>query len=166
MKSPERRQLKFRVDPATAKAVKEYCGARGITETALLQAAVQQYLAGTSNHEVLFRRLDRIAHEVSRASASLELVGEMFGTFVQTWFAHNPEIDDHEKPAAQRAVARRYRAFLAHVISKVRKDLANTALHQLIGGRVPLADDSELDRVRAGSRPPPTAAESTERGGA
>lgn len=148
MKARQRHQLKIRVDPEDARRVREYCAARNITETALFRAALKQYLTGTSLQDVLFRRLDRIAHEISRVATGVELLGETLGTFVQFWLAHNPEIDEHEKPAAQRDVARRYRRFVGYVVRAVR-DERNTLLHRLIGTPIPIGDEGELDSVRA-----------------
>jgi hypothetical protein len=142
-----RHQLKFRVEPDFAMQVKAYCAGKNITETALCQAALEQYLAGTGVQDVQLRRLDRIALELSRLGAGLELLGETLGTFVRLWLAHNPEIDDINKPAAQRDVARRFRRFMAIVVRTIREG-RGTLLHQLVDLRSPLAVGDELERVR------------------
>ena len=147
MKAKERHQLKFRVNPNDARRLKAYCAARDITETALFDAALKQYLAGTSIQDVVIRRLDRISLELARIDTGLELLGETFATFVQLWLAHNPEIDERDKPTAQRDVVRRYRRFTAHIVRSIR-DERSTLLHQLLGTRAPIADAEELDRVR------------------
>jgi hypothetical protein len=147
MKTKERHQLKFRVHPTDARRLKVYCAAKDITETALLDAALKQFLAGTSIQDVVIRRLDRISLELARTDTSLELLGEAFATFVQLWLAHNPEIDERDKAAAQRDVARRYRRFTTHIVRTIR-DGRSTLLHQLLGTRAPIAEAEELDRAR------------------
>jgi len=145
---PKRRhQLKFRVDPELADRVRMYCAGKNITETALCVAAVEQYLAGTSLQEVHLRRLDRIARELSRLGGAIELLGETVAAFVQLWLAHNPEIDERSKSAAQRDVARRYRRFVDYVLRAVRGG-RGTLLHQLVSPQSSLGDDEELEQAR------------------
>jgi len=153
MKIEKRRhQLKFRVDPEFASRVRMYCAGRGITETALCQAALEQYLTGTSLQDVHVRRLDRIARELSRLGVAMELLGETFAAFVQLWLAHNPEIDARNKPAAHRDVARRYRRFVGYVTRAIREG-RGTLLHQLVDSQSPLGDDDELEPVRQADVP-------------
>ena len=147
MKARARHQLKFRLDPEDARRLKAYCAARNITETALIDAALKQYLAGTSIQDVVLRRLDRISRELTRIDAGIELLGETCATFVQLWLAHNPEIDEKDKAAAQRDVARRYRRFTAHIMRMVHEG-RSTLLCQLLGPRDPIANAEELDRAR------------------
>lgn len=149
MKAQERHQLKFRVHPDDARRLRAYCAARNVTETAVLDAALKQYLAGTSIQDVVLRRLDRISRELTRIDAGVELLGETCATFVQLWLAHNPEIDEKDKAAAQRDVARRYRRFTAHIMRMVH-DGRNTLLHHLLGARDPIGDPEELEHARAG----------------
>jgi hypothetical protein len=152
VKLKQRHQLKFRIAPKDASRVKAYCAARDITETALCQAAIEQYLALTSVQDVLLRRLDRIAHELSKLNTGIELLSETFATFVQLWLAHNPEIDERDKAAAQRDVVRRYQRFITFVVRTI-GDERSTLLHRLIGTRLPLADAAELDLVRSRGAP-------------
>jgi len=147
MISKRRHQLKFRVDPELANRARMYCAGKNITETALCVAAVEQYLAGTSLQEVHLRRLDRIARELSRLGGAIELLGETVAAFVQLWLAHNPEIDERSKSAAQRDVARRYRRFVDYVLRAVRGG-RGTLLHQLVNPQSSLGDDEELEQAR------------------
>jgi len=142
-----RHQIKFRVDPELARSVQSYCASRNITETALCVEAVQRYLAGTTLHDVQLRRLDRIARELSRLGVAIELLGETLGAFVQLWLAHNPEIDERDKPAAQRDVVRRYQRFVAYVLRAIR-DGRGTLLHQLVDPQAQLGAADELERAR------------------
>lgn len=147
MKSPAKSQMKFRVVPEFARRVKAYCAARQITENALCQAALEQYLAGVSMEEVVLRRLDRNTMELNRLHLAVELLGESLGAFVKLWLGHNPEIENRERASAQREVARRYRVFVEYVKRGVR-DGHGTLLHRLIEPGLSIADADELDAIR------------------
>lgn len=135
MKPAVRRQVKLRVEPELSVQVKRYCAAHGCTEQALLRTALEQYLTGTNDRALLTRRLDRMTRDMQELVAANVSLGEAFGTFVQMWFGHHPEIPDGRKEEARRDAARRYRTFTQHVVRTIGD--GRTLIGQLTGGGEP-----------------------------
>lgn len=117
------------------------CASSGVTESAVVEAALRQYLDGTSDRTLLLRRLDRLGRAVERDHRDLELLTETFAVFMRLWFAHTPSIPEDGKHAARMTAESRYRQFVQHVAE------------QFSGGRrflddLPheaLADEADLD---------------------
>jgi hypothetical protein len=152
MKPNARRQVKIRMSGELSLRVKKYCAAHNVTETALMNRALEQCLTGADQHSLLMRRLDLLAHEIARVSVAVEMLGEMMGTFVQLWFAHNPELPGAQKANARRDALRRHGLFVEHILSGVTG--GRTLLARLTGPAEPPSDRGELEaaRVRAGRR--------------
>jgi hypothetical protein len=125
--------------------VDDVCASRGVTESAIVEAALRQYLDGTSDKTLLLRRLDRLGRAVERDHRDLEILTETFAVFMRLWFAHTPTIPEDAKQAARMTAEARYRQFVKHVAE------------QFSGGRrflddLPredLSDDAELDDTAA-----------------
>ncbi len=131
-----------------------YCEASGIAERAVFEAALQQYIDGTSDMTLVLRRLDRLGRAGERMHRDLELLSEAFAVFVRLWFAHTPSVPADAKPVARSTAESRYKQFVEHVVQ------------QFSGGRrflddLPrevVADDGELTAVverSVGSAGPP-----------
>jgi hypothetical protein len=146
MKPSLPRQVKLRVEPELKAQVKRYCAAHGCTEQALMRTALEQYLTGTNDRALLMRRLDRISQDVQELVAANVSLGEAFGTFVQMWFGHHPEIPEGRKEEARRDAGRRYRAFLQHVVRTIGD--GRTLIGQLTGGGEPRGPLAERDEVQ------------------
>jgi hypothetical protein len=121
-KPAARRQIKVRVEPELSVEVKRYCAAHGITETALMQAALKEYLTNTSPYEVLVRRLDRISLQVEQARHAVQMLTEAFASFVRLWLAHTPEVPSHDAASVWREALPRYRRFVDHVAKRLHSD--------------------------------------------
>jgi hypothetical protein len=91
------------------------CASTGVTESAVVEAALRQYLDGTSDRTLLLRRLDRLGRAVERDHRDLELLTETFAVFMRLWFAHTPSIPEDGKHAARMTAESRYRQFVQHV---------------------------------------------------
>lgn len=99
--------------PEIACRLASYCGAQGITESAAVEAAIEQYLdSGEKDHEVMLRRLDRLGRASGRQHRALEVLSEAFGIFLHRWLATLPELTDTERDAVTRLSEKRYRTFL------------------------------------------------------
>ena len=109
-----RARLVPRVSAELAQRLADVCASTNATETAVVEAALRQYLEGTGDRTLLFQRLDRMGRAVERCHRDLELLSEAFGVFVQVWFAHTPTLDEGEKMSARRDAESRYRRFLEH----------------------------------------------------
>jgi hypothetical protein len=133
------------VEPGLAERLDKFCAASDATESAVVGAAIQQYLDGTSDATLLLRRLDRLGRALDRDHRDLELLSEAFAVFVRLWFAHTPTVPEDGKKLARTTAESRYRQFVEHVIE------------QFSGGRRFLDDlpresigaDGELARLAA-----------------
>jgi len=103
------------VDPALAQRVDQFCAATDVTVSAVVAAAIQQYLDGTSDATLVLRRLDRLGRAVARNQRDVELLSEAFAVFVRLWFAHTPAIPEAAKGSVRASAESRYRRFVEHV---------------------------------------------------
>src|SRR5580698_2911690 len=94
-------RLQSYVDPATADRVDRFCAAMGMSESALVKSALDQYLAGTSDAALVLRRLDRLGRAVERNQRDLELLSEAFAVYIRLWFAHTPNVPEDAKRGAR-----------------------------------------------------------------
>jgi len=131
------------VQVEVAERLDKFCAASNATESAVVGAAIRQYIAGTSDAALLLRRLDRLGRALTRSQRDLELLSEAFAVFMRLWFAHMPSIPEEEKKAARSTAESRYRQFVEHVAE------------QFSGGRrflddLPrelIANDAEIDAI-------------------
>ena len=116
-----RKRIHPYVTPELAHRLTTYCAAKGITESAAVQAAVEDHLDGEAkDNEVIIRRLDRLGRASLGHQRDLALMTESFGLFLRMWFAFVPQMAEGDKPAADSLSARRYRQF----VDSVSKQLA------------------------------------------
>jgi hypothetical protein len=126
-----------------AERVVHVCSSSGVTESAVVEGALRQYLDGTGDKALLLRRLDRLGRAVERDHRELELLSEAFAVFIRLWFAHTPRVPDDAKSSARLSAESRYKQFVEHVAQ------------QFSGGRrflddLPremIADDAKLDEI-------------------
>lgn len=127
-KPPGKTRVRSRLDSAQFKRVggpylsiqlaaqfKRYCKVRNVTESAVIEAALAQYLDDSSDRLLLLRRLDRQQRAIGRLARDLNALTEMTGVFIQLWMAHTPEIPTEQKAAAQQSGLARFHKFLDHV---------------------------------------------------
>lgn len=114
-----RRQVKVRVDPELSLHIKRYCAAHNLTETALMQAALREYLTNTSPYESLMRRLDRLSHQIEQGRHAVLTLTEAFALFVRLWLAHTPEVPSREAASVWREAQPRYRRYVEHVAKRL-----------------------------------------------
>lgn len=122
-----------------------YCAASRISERAVFEAALEQYLNGTSDMTLVLRRLDRLGRADDRVHRDVELLSASFAVFIRLWFAHTPSLSDGAKPAARSDAESRYRQFVDYVVQ------------EFVGGRrflddLPrdgIADNAELSAATA-----------------
>jgi hypothetical protein len=89
----------------------KYCAASGLSERSVIENALQQYLVGSSDKELLLRRFDRVDEALARDRHHLELLSEAFGRYLRVWFAaHSPT--EAGKPAARKAAEADYKRFV------------------------------------------------------
>ncbi len=122
-----------------------YCGASHLTERAVIEEAVEQYISGTSDMTLVLRRLERLGRAADRAQRDVEVLSAAFAVFVQLWFAHHPSPRDEVKPAAREEAESRYQKFVEYVGSEF------TGGRRFVDDlpRDAVADDAELDAMAA-----------------
>lgn len=108
-------RLQSYVDPALADKVDRYCEAKGLSESKLIKSLVSKHLDGTSDSEVLQRRLGRIEKAIARHHRDDEFHAEAFAVFVQVWYAHMPSIPEDRKAAALAQAERQFKHYTEHV---------------------------------------------------
>jgi hypothetical protein len=98
-----------------AQRVANVSASTGVTESAIVEGALRQYLDGTGDKTLLLRRLDRLGQAVTRDHRELELLSQGFAVFMRLWFAHTPSLQEDAKPAARVDAESRYQQFAEHV---------------------------------------------------
>jgi hypothetical protein len=144
MTSGRPRLLRKRLHPYVARELRDrlaqYCAAGDVTESAVVEAALRQYLDRTSDATLLLRRLDRLGRAVARLQRDLALQSEAFAVFVQVWFAHTPAMAADSRTPAQAAAEQRYEKFVDYVAEQF------SGGHRFLDdlSRETLADEGEL----------------------
>ncbi len=127
-----------------------YCAASNITERAVFEAAIEQYISGTTDMTLVLRRIERLYRAADRIHRDVELLSAAFAVFVQLWFAHTPSLREEVKPAAREDAESRYRQFKDYVTQEFaggRRFLDDLP-------REAVADDAELDAIAANTGTP------------
>jgi hypothetical protein len=117
-----------------------YCAASNVTERAVFEAAVEQYISGTSDLTLVLRRIERLYRAADRVHEDVELLSAAFAVFVQLWFAHTPSVREELKPAAREEAESRYQHFKDYVTQEFAG--GRRLLDDL--PREAIADDAEL----------------------
>jgi hypothetical protein len=122
-----------------------YCAASNITERAVFEAALEQYISGTSDMTLVLRRIERLSRAADRVHRDVEVLSAAFAVFVRLWFAHTPSLREEAKPAAREDAESRYQQFKDYVTQEFAG--ARRFLDDL--PREAIADDAELDTIAA-----------------
>jgi hypothetical protein len=144
-----RTRVHVRLSAQTRKLLKEHAVARGISERAVLEAALNEHFHDVGDSTLVMRRLDRLGRAIGRLQRDNEISMEALMIFVKFWFAHTPAIEDENKRAAQGRAEARYKQFVAYV-----NDLLARG-HRAFDDfpREPLADRTELAALAGGDPP-------------
>jgi hypothetical protein len=111
----KRRNIHPYLSPELFKSFKSYCSSRNISQSSVVEAALQQYLDDNSDIRLLLRRLDRQGRHLDRIERDQTAMSEAFGVFVQLWFAHTPRLGDEDKKGAEKEAWTRYSQFVDYV---------------------------------------------------
>ena len=117
-----------------------YCAASKITERAVFEAAIEQYISGTNDMTLVLHRIDRLYRAADRVHRDVELLSAAFAVFVQLWFAHTPGLREEVKPAAREDAESRYQQFKDYVT----QEFAGGRRFMDDLPRETIADDAEL----------------------
>jgi len=67
-----------------------HCATAGIYQRAAIERSVRQFLDGTSDMTLLYRRLDAMSRQIRRLGQQLELQAQFVAEFVQLWLHNTP----------------------------------------------------------------------------
>jgi hypothetical protein len=141
------------IQPELAERLSAFCAASSATESAVVQAALTQFLDHTGDKTLLMRRLDRLGRSGARTQRDLELLSQAFAFWMRLWFAHTPSIPQDAKAAARMTAETRYRQFVEHLGEQFGggKRFLDDLPHECV------ADEAELSAI-AQDGPSPTSA--------
>jgi len=106
-------RVSARISVSVRDRLTKYSAASGISERAVIENALRQYLEGSSDSALMLRRLDRLQALVGRDHRDLELLSEAFGLYMRAWFlAHSPSVAESKTPHAGEGA---YKAFAQHL---------------------------------------------------
>jgi hypothetical protein len=120
MVTPKVRRVRVstRLTVALRDRLSKHCAASGLSERAVLEDALRQYLDGTSDGALVLRRLDRLDQAMARDHHDLELLSEAFGMYVRQWFARTSGVSEGAKPPARHAAEVQWKQFVAHLADR------------------------------------------------
>jgi len=101
------------------KNFKSYCNKNNVSQSSVVEAALQEYLDDHSDIKLLLRRLDRQSRHLDRLERDMGVLSEAFGVFVQLWFAHTPRLGETEKKSAEKEAWGRYSQFVEYVSKQI-----------------------------------------------
>ena len=145
-----REQIHPRIPADLRKRLRAYSGAKGASESSVVQTALTRYLDDANDGPLIMRRLDRLNRSVARAHRDTNVAADAFGVFVQLWLAHTPRIAEEEKTDAERSALARFARFVDHVAAKV------AAGPPLLRELAPESMPDEADDPSAGAAGGPT----------
>jgi len=146
------------VEQALANRLSAHCAATGIPSSSVVEAALRQYLDGTSDRTLILRLLNRLSRAEARTQRDLELLSEAFGVWVRVWFAHTPPMEGAAKELARRTAESRFAQFVEHVVER----FSGEKRFLDVLPREVLADEVELEKIASESRVVGAAADPTE----
>lgn len=134
-----------RLSAALRERITGYCAASGIAERTVFEAALGQYIDGTSDMALVMRRMDRLGRALERTYRNLDVLSAAFGAFVHLWLAHAPNMPEERLHAARAKAEGAYGKFLEHVAEQV------SAGRRFIDDlpKEAIANDTELDEILA-----------------
>ncbi len=120
MVTPKVRRVRVstRLTVALRDRLSKHCAASGLSERAVIEEALRQYLDGTSDGALILRRLDRLDQAMARDHHDLELLSEAFGIYLRQWFARTPGVPEGAKPVARQAAEGQWKQFVAHLADR------------------------------------------------
>ncbi len=141
----KRVRIQAYVEPELARKIVQRRMAMGASESGIVRSSLVEYLDGTSDAELLLRRLDRLGRADERLQRDIELLSESFGAFLRIWFAHTPALPEDAKAFARATAERRYQQLIEHVGQRF------SGGHRFLDDlpHESVADDAELDTVPA-----------------
>jgi hypothetical protein len=142
MVTPKVRRVRVstRLTVALRNRLSKHCAATGLSERAVIEDALRQYLDGTSDGALVLRRLDRLDQAIARDHHDLELLSEAFAMYLRQWFARTPGVPEGAKPPARQAAEGQWKQFVAHLADRFSNG------HRFTDGLPQARDGGEAER--------------------
>ena len=104
-------RVSTRLSVALRDRLSKHCATSGLSERAVIEEALRQYLDGTSDGALILRRLDRLDQAMARDHHDLELLSDGLGI-------RTPGVPEGAKPAARQAAEVQWKQFVAHLADR------------------------------------------------
>jgi hypothetical protein len=115
----ERQLLKSYLPAQLRKRIRQYAAKKGVSESAVANAAILRYLDDANDGPLILRKLQRLDRNLERSRRDSDVLSEAFAVFVQLWFAHTPRLAESEMLTAEASALKRFKEFADHVAEKV-----------------------------------------------
>lgn len=109
---PERSRLSTALPADLRRRLDVHCASAGIYQRAAIERSVRQFLDGTSDMTLLYRRLDASSRQIRRLSQQVELQGQFLCEFVQLWLHNTPPLPQPDQQAIRRQAQAAYQRLL------------------------------------------------------
>jgi hypothetical protein len=120
MKSkPRKAQIHPTLPLETFTRFKRLCTLKGLTEGAVVDAALLAFLDDTRDKTLILQQLQKLNRAVLRLERSMEAMGEALGIYVRYWFSHTPQIPEGQKEDAALLGKRRYHKYCESVATSI-----------------------------------------------
>lgn len=143
---PEWIQIHPRLPRELVRRMRGYASGKGASQSAVIQTALEKYLADATDATMIARRLDRVSRAMTGVRRDVGVLADAIGVYVQVWLAHTPRIADAERPGAEKAALARFAQFTEHVATRFAtgqsfmSDLVRDADLDEVEGRTPDSD--------------------------
>jgi predicted transcriptional regulator len=137
MTTVKKEQISIYLDPAVARALKDYAGHRRKSLSLIAEAAIASFTspdAAERQEAATTKRLDRISRQMERVQRDLGVSTEALALFVRFWLQATPQSPEHQQPAARAKGSERYSEFIQ-------------ALGQRLANGTGLPEEVSIDRA-------------------
>ncbi len=122
-----------RVPAGLGEQVGREAARRGVTQTALVEAALRSFLTpegADRRDEILIRRLDRITRSLGRLSRDHIVISETLALFVRYFLVVTPPVPGDEQEAARALGLERFEYFVTQLAERIAG--GRTLLHEVL----------------------------------
>ncbi|WP_030540736.1 CopG family transcriptional regulator [Sphingobium sp. DC-2] len=113
-----RTRMNVYFDPELLKQVEALSLRRGVSKSAIIEAAVASFLSGDTSDRLeaaMSRRLDKIGRQIGTLDEDLAVLGETLSLFVHFWLTMPPPLPDSAKQSARIKGNERFEGFMQNL---------------------------------------------------
>lgn len=116
---PRRARIDARIPADLRYRLAEFSAAKGVYECDTIRAALEQYLDGTSDMTLLYRRLDSVNRNLALLHRTVDLHGELLKEYVLIYLKNTPPLPPADLQTSMREASRRYQSMLQRVAASL-----------------------------------------------